>query len=190
MHMLRVSQGGGLVFEAAVPELYAKMIALLGWAATVHIAECPGDARVLLGRTVLTIEDSLQENPSCHAAWTALCSSGSDLPMEVQITGLAGRAGDSGAVETGGGGGSAAWPGGGGGGGGAGISAGGSGGEGAHGALVIFEYGQDRRMVDVEVLVTPGTFTWVRPKGVDFVGVIAIGGGGGGGGGGCGEAPT
>ena len=69
------------------------------------------------------------------------------------------------------------------------MSAGGLGGEGAEGALVIFQYGQDGRMVDVDALVTPGSFTWVRPKAVEFVGVIAIGGGGGGGGGAGGESP-
>jgi hypothetical protein len=49
--------------------------------------------------------------------------------------------------------------------------------------LVIFQYSSDRRIIDVEAFVTPGSFTWICPKGVELVDVIAVGGGGGGGGG-------
>ena len=181
-HTLRVSRASHLIFESSISELYAKIIALLGWAVALHTAEVPADAPVLMGRIMLTIEDSLQENAAWHAAWMDLCAKRGATPIEVEVTGLSARPGGNAAdAEVGGGGGTGAWPGGGGGGGGAGPCGGPPGGNGADGALVIFEYSSDRRIIDVEAFVTPGASQWICPKGVELIDVIAIGGGGGGG---------
>lgn len=169
-HTLRVSRASHLIFESSISELYAKIIALLGWAVALHTAEVPADAPVLMGRIMLTIEDSLQENAAWHAAWMDLCAKRGATPIEVEVTGLSARPGGNAAdAEVGGGGG------------GAGPCGGPPGGNGADGALVIFEYSSDRRIIDVEAFVTPGASQWICPKGVELIDVIAIGGGGGGG---------
>jgi len=134
-----------------------------------------------MGRIAFTIEDALQENLACHAAWVRLCAKQTNIPVDVQVTGLSGTSGaDAPREGIGGDGGKGAWPGGGGGGGGAGPNDTGVGGEGADGAIVLFEYSRDGQLVDVEAFVTPGAFKWICPHGVEFVKVIAIGGGGGG----------
>jgi hypothetical protein len=180
---LRVSRDGIEAFGAEISELYAKSIALLGLAIRLQLSRRPADGPVLIGRLMMTIEDALQGCLTLHSDWLAMCLDPTIECLQVEVLGLSGEiAGHQVTpVGVGGPGGRAAWPGGGGGGGGAGQEEGGHGGDGGAGAVVLFQYSQDYRAIDVEVLVSPGSFEWVCQKDVKYVEPILIGGGGGGG---------
>jgi hypothetical protein len=178
---LKVSRDGDLIFVAPITEMYAKIIALLGWAIPRRLSTFPQDAPILMGRMILTIEDAIQET-ELHSIWIALCAECGVAPIDVEVLGLSASAGKCFAhLDVGGGGGDGGWPAGGGGGGGGGLTVGGPGGSGAGGALVIFQRSSFGALVDVDVLVTPGEFNWVCPMGVEYVDTILIAGGGAGG---------
>lgn len=181
-YKLQVSRSGYLLFEAALPEMYAKMIGAICTFGVQRLETRPQDSEVVLACLVRTIDDALQEHFKYHKQWKNLLANPDDQPLELDLQGLK-VSSERLAFGHGGDGGEGAWPGGGGGGGGSGLLAGGSGGTGAGGACIIFALDQEQNLIDIMPLVTPGEYDWVCQRGISFVDVIAIGGGGGGGGG-------
>jgi hypothetical protein len=178
---LRVSRAGAILFEAAVLETDARLLALFGWVAHAHLSRFPGDYRPLNGLLALRIEDVLHGDPVIQSAWRDAYSKLGEPPVVVELHGPFAAPGVHAACEfQGGSGGAGAWPGGGGGGGGNGGAAGGSG---ADGAIALLCYSKSWELKDVELFVIPGNGKWICPKDVAFVTVITIGGGGGGAGG-------
>lgn len=183
-YKIQVSRSGDILFEAALTEMYAKMIGAICTFGIQRLEIRPQDSAVVLACLVRTIDDALQDNITCHKQWQDLLANPDEQPLELDLQGIKvsserltfGHGGD---------GGEGAWPGGGGGGGGSGLLAGGSGAAGAGGACIIFALDQEQNLIDVMPLVTPGEFDWVCQHGISFVDVIAIGGGGGGGSGGA-----
>ncbi|MGV3525425.1 MAG: hypothetical protein ACO1RX_14435 [Candidatus Sericytochromatia bacterium] len=182
--IIQINYDDNLIFETHIEAFHARVISLLAQQIGTYVAERPQDESAYIARLVQAIEDSLISLPKALSAWRNLCEHSDFKPINVSILGMSGESGAS-AIDifSGGSGGSGAWPGGGGGGGGAGLFArnGAKGGEGSDGAILVFEYDHNDSLVDIQVFVTPGTFTWARPIWLGGLKVICMGAGGNGG---------
>jgi hypothetical protein len=180
-YLLTVTHRGAPLLSCPVSTVYGRTLVLFALTFPRHLQERPQDAQVVLGKLVRTIEDALQENLEAHSRWMTLCAAQNQEPAVVNVLSDSERVKTARSDLYGGDGGDAAWPAGGGGGGGSGPL-GSSGGNGADGAAMLFEYGSDGNLIDIEAFVLPGTFNWTPPQGVASVKTILFGGGGGGGG--------
>lgn len=179
---IRISRDGSVLVDEWVSKLYARWITIVAILGAHHIREHPDDKPVAAARVGSLIEAALQPFPRAHETWLELKRSAA-RDLTIEMFGL--DAPDTNAAQSpyeGGAGGRAAWPGGGGGAGGTGLFDGGVGGEGADGAIVIFNFGSNGRLIDIYVLW--GTGWWDPPPGTTAVRVIMWGAGGGGAGGG------
>lgn len=179
--LLTVTQNGAPLISCPINKVYGRTLVLFGLMFPGHLQERPQDAQGVVGKLVRTIEDALQENLEAHSYWMALCDARPREPVVIDVVKEFERVEAPGHLR-GGDGGEAAWPAGGGGGGGSGPI-GSTGGNGAEGAVMLFEYGSDDHLIDIEAFVLPGNFDWVRPLGVAYVKAILFGAGGGGSGG-------
>lgn len=177
-YRLRVSHCGILEINQSIPEMHARIIALLAFEGGKHCRSHPEHFQFIMERIAITVEAALQFHISSHAAWLRLCSENTQ-PLEIHVEAITSI--PPGADEfSGGTGGNGGWFGAGGGGGGGGLFNGGAGGDGAAGALLILQIAADGSLLDIDAFVTPGSFLFTRRSDIDSVTVIAIGGGGGG----------
>jgi uncharacterized membrane protein YgcG len=125
------SEDGGLVLRVEISDLYARMIALVGFFAPTHLEKKPHHAAMLTSKLVLMLEDAFFDQQAAYSAWVSHKTKWPTSPVHLVIGGLEPFHGqDRLGAGCGGDGGAGAWPGGGGGGGGFGSGSGGEGGGG------------------------------------------------------------